>query len=84
MHATRPARLLLTLPLVEPQHTASKHRHGRRHEEGERAGGPWTEAGDPHTEKTEDGGVRDKFEGCLVLGVRRRKSKNRRWKTKMK
>lgn len=32
--ATR-AVFLLTLPFVEPQHTASKHRHGRRHEEGE-------------------------------------------------
>lgn len=28
-------RFLLTLPFVEPQHTASKHRHGRGHEEGE-------------------------------------------------
>lgn len=72
LHATRPARFLLTLPLVEPQHTASKHRHGRGHEEGERAGSPWTVAGDP-TERKQDGGVRDRFEGCLVLGVRRRK-----------
>lgn len=38
---------LLTLPFVEPQHTASKHRHGRGHEGGERGGGPWTVAGDP-------------------------------------
>lgn len=31
----RAVSFLLTLPFVEPQHTASKHRHGRRHEEGE-------------------------------------------------
>lgn len=31
---------LLTLPLVEPQHTASEHRHGRGHGGGERGGGP--------------------------------------------
>lgn len=62
MHATRPACFLLTLPLVEPQHTASKHRHGRGHEEGEGAGGPWTVAGDP-TKRKQDGGVRDRVWG---------------------
>lgn len=36
MHVPSNARrFLLTLAFVEPQHTASKHRHGRRHEEGE-------------------------------------------------
>lgn len=36
MHASNEVRrVLLTLSFVEPQHTASKHRHGRRHEEGE-------------------------------------------------
>lgn len=60
MHATRPARFLLTLPLVEPQHAASKHRHGRGHEEGERAGGPWTVEGDP-TKRKQDGELRDKI-----------------------
>lgn len=33
-------RVLLTLAFVEPQHTASEHRHGRGHGGGERAGGP--------------------------------------------
>lgn len=57
MHATGPARFLLTLPLVEPQHTASKHRHGRGHEEGERGRRSRTVAGDP-TEKTGRQGAR--------------------------
>lgn len=31
---------LLTLAFVEPQHTASEHRHGTGHGGGERDGGP--------------------------------------------
>lgn len=70
MHATRPARFLLTLPLVEPQHTASKHRHGRGHEEGEGAGGSMDCGGRSHKEKTGRRGARQR-----LRGVSRRKIK---------
>lgn len=81
MHAARPARFLLTLPLVEPQHTAPKHRHGRGHEEGEGGRRSMGCGGRSHKrENRTERGARQRLRGGwggFSVGSEQKENKNR-------